>query len=177
MATPASLPLGTAAGSISRPPTAGERTADWLTRTTTLVSAWAVIALVAYIVLTIGRTASPAVARFGPDLLTGTTWDTNRELFGLLPAIWGTLYSSVLGLAIGSFFGLAIAIVLSQDFLPPALETLLKNVIELLAAIPSVVYGLWGIFVLIPFLKTWVYPVLEAQLGFLPFFTGPIYGP
>ncbi len=176
MATPSSLPFGTAAGSISRPPTAGERTADWLTRATALLCAWAVIALVVYIVVTIGRTASPAVSRFGPDLLIGRTWDTNRELFGLLPAIWGTLYSSVLGLAIGSFFGLAIAIVLSQDFLPPAFETLLKNLIELLAAIPSVVYGLWGIFVVIPAVRP-VAEWLTEHVGWIPLFGTPFRGP
>jgi phosphate transport system permease protein len=176
VATPSSLPFGTATGSISRPPTADERTADWLTRATTLLFAWAVIALVAYIVLTIGRTAAPAVSRFGPDLLTGRTWDSNRELFGLLPAIWGTLYSSVLGLAIGSFFGLAIAIVLSQDFLPPAFETLLKNLIELLAAIPSVVYGLWGIFVVIPAVRP-VAEWLTDHVGWIPLFGTPFRGP
>ena len=74
---------------------------------------------------------------FGFSLLTLRTWDSNRELFGLLPAIWGTLYSSIIGLAIGTFFGLSIAIVLSQDFLPPAVETVLKNLIELLAAVPE----------------------------------------
>src|SRR5688572_2715875 len=120
MDAPFTLPADAAGGSISRPPTASERVADRVTRGTTLVCAWAVIALVTYIVWEIAWTARPAVMRFGFELLTGTTWDTNRDLFGLLPAIWGTLYSSILGLFVGSFFGLAIAIVLSQDFLPPA---------------------------------------------------------
>jgi phosphate transport system permease protein len=163
-------------GSISRPPTPFERFADRAVRVVTLACAWSVIALVTFIVLKIAWTARPAVARFGVDLLTATTWDSNRELFGLLPAIWGTLYSSTLGLAIGTFFGLSIAIVLSQDFLPPVIETLLKNVIELLAAIPSVVYGLWGIFVVIPTIR----PVAlwcSDHLGWIPFFGTPLRGP
>jgi phosphate transport system permease protein len=163
-------------GAISRPPTSFERTADRIVRGVTLTFAWGVVALVTYIVLKIAWTAAPAVARFGPDLLTSTTWDTNRQLFGLLPAIWGTLYSSILGLAIGTFFGLSIAIVLSQDFLPQSIETLLKNVIELLAAIPSVVYGLWGIYVVIPALR----PLAQwcsTNLGWFPLFSTPLQGP
>jgi phosphate transport system permease protein len=140
------------------------------------VFAWSVIALVTFIVLKIALVAQPSVSRFGISLLTETTWDTNRDLFGLFPAIWGTLYSSVLGIAIGSFFGLAIAIVLSQDFLPPAAEKILKNVIELLAAIPSVVYGLWGIFVVIPAIRplaNWC----STHLGWIPLFGTPLRGP
>jgi phosphate transport system permease protein len=175
--TPAStVLLEAAAGAISRPPTASERAADRIVRVITQAFAWAIVALVTYIVLKIAWTAAPAVARFGPSLLTSTTWDTNRQLFGLLPAIWGTLYSSILGLLIGSFFGLSIAIVLSQDFLPPAIETALKNIIELLAAIPSVVYGLWGIYVVIPAIR----PLSEwcaSNLGWFPLFSTPLRGP
>jgi phosphate transport system permease protein len=164
------------AGSISRPPTRSERVADRLTHVVTVVCAWAVILLVTYIVLRVFWTARPALARFGGSLLLETTWDTNRELFGLLPAIWGTLYSSALGLLIGTFFGLCIAIVLSQDFLPPRLEMVLKNLIELLAAIPSVVYGLWGIFVVIPAVRP-VAEWLTEHLGWIPLFGTPLRGP
>jgi len=170
------LPFDAVVGSISRPPTTWERAADRMTRALTLTLAWAVIALVTFIVLKIAWTARPAVARFGFGLLTSTTWDTNRELYGLLPAIWGTLYSSILGLAFGTFFGLSIAIVLSQDFLPPALEVVLKNLIELLAAIPSVVYGLWGIFVVIPAVRP-IAGWLTEHLGWIPFFGTPLQGP
>jgi phosphate transport system permease protein len=176
MSQPPAFLLEANPGAISRPPTSFERTADRIVRAVTLTFAWGVVALVTYIVLKIAWTAAPAVARFGPSLLTSTTWDTNRQLFGLLPAIWGTLYSSILGLAIGTFFGLSIAIVLSQDFLPQTIETLLKNVIELLAAIPSVVYGLWGIYVVIPALR----PLAQwctAHLGWFPLFSTPLTGP
>ena len=162
--------------SIAQPPTTFERVSDRLVRGLTFVCAAAVILLVTYIVLKIAWTARPAIQRFGVDLLRETTWDTNRDEYGILPAIWGTLYSSVLGLAIGTFFGLAIAIVLSQDFLPQVVETILKNLIELLAAIPSVVYGLWGLFVVIPAVR----PAADwcsAHLGWIPFFGTPLRGP
>lgn len=91
--------------------------------------------------------------KYGFNFLTSTTWDANKGQFGVLPEIWGTLYSSLLTLLFGGFFGVAMAVFLTQDFLPPRVEVVLKTIIELLAAIPSVVYGLWGIFVLIPAIR------------------------
>lgn len=162
--------------SIAREPNSWDRLSDRAVRGLTLVCAASVILLVTYIALKIAWTARPAVQQFGASLLTSSTWDTNREQFGLLPAIWGTLYSSILGLAIGAFFGLSIAIVLSQDFLPPVLETILKNLIELLAAIPSVVYGLWGLFVVIPAVRPLAVWCTD-HLGWIPIFGTPLRGP
>lgn len=167
---------GKATGSIAQPPTTVDRVVDRAVRWITRGFAWSIIALGAYIVLQVGWTSRSAVARFGFSLLHETTWDQGRELFGLVPSIWGTLYSSLIGLAIGTFFGLSIAIVLSQDFLPTAVETILKNVIELLAAVPSVVYGLWGIFVVIPTIR----PIADwftSHLGWIPIFGTPLRGP
>src|SRR5262245_4881478 len=155
--------------SICRPPSAAEQTTNRVVRVVTMLFAWSIILLATFIVLKIAVTAQPAVSRFGASLLTSTVWDTNRELFGLFPAIWGTVYSSVLGLAIGTFFGLSIAIVLSQDFLPQAIETILKNLIELLAAIPSVVYGLWGLFVVIPAVRP-IAAWCTEPLRWIPYF-------
>src|SRR5262245_17979533 len=176
MATTATAPLVAGSDSIARPPSTFDLIADRAVRSLTLVCAAAVILLVTYIVLKIAVTAEPAVERFGVDLLRSTTWDTNRDLFGLLPAIWGTVYSSMLGLAIGTFFGLSIAIVLSQDFLPQTIETILKNLIELLAAIPSVVYGLWGLFVVIPAVRPFAMWCTE-HLGWIPIFGTTLRGP
>jgi phosphate transport system permease protein len=176
LVTPSAAPPVAALTSIAQPPTSFDRLSDRVVRGLTLACAATVILLVTYIALKIAWTARPAVQRFGVSLLTSTTWDTNRDLFGLLPAIWGTLYSSVLGLAIGTFFGLSIAIVISQDFLPTSIETVLKNLIELLAAIPSVVYGLWGLFVVIPAVR----PLADwctAHLGWIPIFGTPLRGP
>jgi phosphate transport system permease protein len=168
------LPL--AGSSISRPPSRFDMGWDAGFRGMTWVFAWLTILLVASILLMIGVKAGPAIAKYGASLITSTTWDSNREQFGILPEIWGTLYSSLLGLMIGSVFGVSIAIFLSQDFLPPKLELLLKNIIELLAAIPSVVYGLWGIFVVIPMMRTpanW----LHEHLGQIPIFGTALSGP
>lgn len=108
--------------------------------------------------------------------ITSSTWDPIAGEFGAWPAIVGTLLTSLLALAMAVPLALGVAIYLTE-FAPGRIRQPIATVIELLAAIPSVVYGLWGIFVLVPFLTTWVYPVLEARLGFLPFFSGPIYGP
>ena len=89
------------------------------------------------------------------------------DSFGILPQIWGTLYSSLLALLIGGFVGITIAIFLTQDFLPPRIAVVFRTLIEMLAAIPSVVFGLWGIFVVIPFIRpaaNW----LHDTAGFIP---------
>ena len=113
---------------------------------------------------------------YGLSFLTTTTWDANKAQFGILPHIWGTLYSSFLALFIGGICGIAVAIFLTQDFMPPWLQAIFKNIIELLAAIPSVVYGLWGIFVLIPLIRPycdWIY----EKLSWIPFFSTTLAGP
>lgn len=134
----------------------------------TFVFAWSIILLVLLIFWQLGSVAAPTVERHGLSFLTSQKWD-GEEHFGILPEIWGTLYSSILGVGIGTFFGLSVAIFLTQDFLPLKVETFIKNVVELLAAIPSVVYGLWGIFVLIPLLRP-ICDWLHEYLGWIPFF-------
>ena len=183
---------------ISQPPSARETTADRIFRGATLAVAWFTVILVFWIVFSIGRQALPSVRSYGLTFLGGAVWDANRKTFGILPAIVGTLYSSVLGLIIGTLFGLAIAIFLSEGFLasgidnvlkflrlsenpwlgslPKRVENLLKITVELLAAIPSVVYGLWGIFVVIPFIRPaaeW----LHIHLGWIPLFGTGLSGP
>jgi len=131
---------------------------------------------VLYILWEVGGKAVPAMRAHGLHFLTSTAWDVNKGQFGVLPEIWGTLYSSVLALILGGFFGTAIAVFLTQDFLPPKLEVIFKNIVELLAAIPSVVYGLWGIYVLIPAIRpvaTWLYD----HFGWIPFFGTTLSGP
>jgi phosphate transport system permease protein len=93
-----------------------------------------------------------------------------------LPAIWGTLYSSFLALVIGGFFGIVMAIFLTQDFLPARLAVVFRTTVELLAAIPSVVYGLWGIFIVVPAIRpgaNWLY----EHLGRIPIFGTTLSGP
>jgi phosphate transport system permease protein len=97
------------------------------------------------------------------------------EQFGALPFIFGTVVSSLLALMIAVPVGIGAAIYLSE-LAPKAVRPPLTFLVELLAAIPSVVYGLWGIFILAPWLRTWVEPILGRTLGFLPLFQGPPYG-
>src|SRR5262245_57411439 len=122
---------------IAQPPSARERAGDRVFRALTFAFAWLTILVVLGLFTQIGQAAWPAVQKHGTSFLTGDKWD-GKEQFGIRPQIWGTLFSSVLGLALGGSFGLAVAIMLSEGFLPPRLEMLSKNLIELLAAIPSV---------------------------------------
>jgi phosphate transport system permease protein len=135
-----------------------------------------ILAIVAALVLEVGRKAVPAITEYHLGFLTSTTWDANKDQFGILPEIWGTLYSSLLALIIGGFFGVIMAIFLTQDFLPPRLASIFRTIVELLAAIPSVVYGLWGIFVVIPAIRP-VADWLHETLGWLPFFGTTLSGP
>ncbi|MBL8660676.1 MAG: phosphate ABC transporter permease subunit PstC [Rhodospirillales bacterium] len=164
------------AGSISGPPAAYDYLSDRVFRILAYAGAGAVVVLVAYIVWEIGGQAAPAVAKYGIGFLTSTTWDVGNEKFGILPQIWGTLYSSLLALLIGGFFGLFVAIFLTQGFLPPKLAIVFRTIVELLAAIPSVVYGLWGIYVVIPALRP-IADWLHETLGFIPFFSTSLSGP
>lgn len=82
--------------------------------------------------------------KHGLDVLFGTVWDVNQGKYGILPAIWGTLYSAFIALLIAGVFGVSMAIFLTQDFLPAQLAAIFRTIVELLAAIPSVVYGLWA---------------------------------
>jgi phosphate transport system permease protein len=185
-------------GDITRAPSGRQMLIDRAFQTTCFVFACFIIALVTFIVLRIALSAAPAINRYGLGFLTGRVWDPNTERYGILAEAWGTLYTSVLALALGSAFGLAAAIFLSEGYLgqavfavlrrmqlhlhpwygtlPDRLERLLQNLIELLAAIPSVVYGLWGLFVVIPLIRpmcNW----LHLKLGWIPLFGTDLSGP
>lgn len=154
---------------ISRPPTLREIVTDRCFRGLTWGFAWLTVLTLVFILWEIGHKATPAIQQHGLSFLTSTKWDTNRGQFGILPEIWGTLYSSILGVGIGSIFGLAVAIFLTEDFVPPKVQLLFRNIVDLLAAVPSVVYGLWGIFVVIPAIRpgaNWIH----EHLGWIPLF-------
>ena len=140
------------------------------------LAAIAVPILLAFLVYELWSGAALAIERYGFGFVTSSTWDPVAEEFGALPLIFGTLASSVLALVIAVPLSLGVAIYLTE-FAPKWLRQPVAFLIGLLAAIPSVVYGLWGIFVLIPLLRTTVFPFLRDTLGFLPLFQGPIYGP
>ncbi len=187
-----------AGAALARPPSPRQRLVNAAFLALCRGFAWLSIALVVFIVAKIALVAAPALRQHGLGFLTGTTWDPNERVYGVLPEVWGTLYTSVLALALGSVFGVAAAIFLSEGFLaqgafallrmlgldespgwkafPDRAEDALRNLIELLAAIPSVVYGLWGLFIVIPTIRpacAW----LNAKLGWLPFFSTTLSGP
>ncbi len=164
------------AASITRPPTLTERFSDGVFRMLAYSCAMLIIVLVAFILWEVGRKAAPAIDAYGLGFWTGTTWDVNKHQFGVLPEIWGTLYSSLLALLLGGLFGVAIAIFLTQDFIHHRLSMVFRTIVELLAAIPSVVYGLWGIYVLIPLIRPgadW----LHEHLSWFPLFGTDLSGP
>lgn len=121
------------------------------------------------------RGSEDSIKKFGWSFLTNTVWDPVKDEYGALVFVFGTLVSSLLALFLALPLSVGVAIFLSE-LAPRWLERPVSFVIELLAAIPSIVYGLWGIFVLVPWLRTSVEPALVKNLGFLPFFEGPPYG-
>lgn len=132
--------------------------------------------MLAFLVYELWTGSKLAIDRFGLSFVTSSTWDPVAEEFGAFPLMFGTLLSSLIALLIAVPLSLGVAIYLTE-FAPKVVRQPVAFLIGLLAAIPSVVYGLWGIFVLIPALRTTAFPFLRKALGFLPFFQGPIYGP
>ncbi len=116
-----------------------------------------------------------SIRTFGWGFLTGSKWDPVFKEFGALPFIYGTLLSSLLALLQAVPLSIGTALFLSE-LSPGWLRSPVSFLVELLATIPSVIYGLWGIFVLIPWVRGYVSPALSATLGFLPLFQGPNYG-
>jgi phosphate transport system permease protein len=145
---------------------------------TTAICALIIPALVVAIAVAIFAAAWPAFAKLGLSIVTSSDWDVAAGHFGAAPALFGTLVSSAVALIIATPLAIGVAIFLSE-FSPAWLRQPVGFLVDLLAAIPSVVYGLWGIFVLIPLLRERVMPVLRdtLHLGATPFFRGPAYGP
>ncbi|MFQ3679759.1 MAG: phosphate ABC transporter permease PstC, partial [Pseudanabaenaceae cyanobacterium] len=114
-------------------------------------------ALLGAIALELAGQAAPAFARFGLGFLWRQDWNPNREVYGALPAVWGTLATTTIALGLAGPVGLGTAILLTEDWpwLPRWLQEALAIAVELLAAVPSVVCGLWSLLVLIPFLRSW----------------------
>jgi phosphate transport system permease protein len=134
-----------------------------------------VVLVVAAMAAQMARGSAESIKRFGLGFVVSTEWDPVRNLFGALPFMYGTVVSSLLALGMAVPVALGVAIYLTE-LCPVRLRLLLSFVVELLAAVPSVVYGLWGIFALAPLLREHVEPALARTLGFLPFFQGPHQG-
>ncbi|CAN5731568.1 phosphate ABC transporter permease subunit PstC [soil metagenome] len=140
-----------------------------------LISASTILLMVAGMVYMMVVNSLPTISRFGLGFLSGIEWKPADEIFGALPFIYGTIVSSVIALIISVPISLGVAVFLTEQA-PKKLATPIAFMVELLAAIPSVVYGLWGIFVLAPFIRNYLGVFLETYLGFLPFFQGRLTG-
>lgn len=135
-----------------------------------------VAVILAAIALQVARDSLPAIQEFGLGFIAGIRWDPVENIYGAWPQVYGTLLTSGIALLLAVPIGIGVALFLSEDFLPSQIQRPIVFLIELLAAIPSVVYGLWGIFVLIPILNP-IGGFLNSTLGFIPLFNSAPSGP
>jgi phosphate transport system permease protein len=136
-----------------QPRSAVERIVDSTFVISAKIFAFAIAGILLWITIIVAFKAQPAIAKYGLNFFATSNWNPVKDDYGVLPAIYGTIASSLIALAISVPIGLGVAIFLSEDYLPRKVQRILVFLVELLAAVPSVVYGLWGIFILVPFLK------------------------
>jgi len=150
-------------------------TSDLIFRRTLAVFPISILILVAGILFQLVYSSLPSLSKFGLGFLLNSTWDPVAENFGALPFIFGTCVTSFVALLLAVPIGVGVAIYLAE-YAPPQVARVVSLLVDLLAAIPSVIYGLWGIFVLVPYMRNTLQPFLGKYFGFLPFFQGPNYG-
>ena len=168
MAAPAAVAEGRA---VRKATQAGDEVA----RLIAMVFAAAVLLIVAILVIELWKDSVPAFRKLGWGFVTSSQWNPVSEQFGALPFIYGTVVTSLLALLISVPLGVGAAIFLSE-MAPTGVSNALTFLVELLAAIPSVIYGLLAIFTLVPLMRSYGGRFLKATLGFLPFFRGPSFG-
>jgi len=148
---------------------------DEVARIITFIFAASVVLITFLLVLTLWQGSVMARHRFGFAFFVTQIWDPNQGTFGALPFIYGTLVTAVLALLIAVPLGIGAAIFLAE-LAPARLSDTLEFFIDLLAAVPSVIYGVLGIFLIVPVMRTVIQPALKKSLGFIPLFQGPAYG-
>lgn len=151
------------------------RKGDEIAHVLTLIFASTVIGVTALLVYQLWIQSALSRQKFGWAFFATHVWDPIGGQFGALPFLYGTVVTSAIALLLAVPLGLGTAIFLSE-FSAKRISDALAFLVDLLAAVPSVIYGLLGIFVLAPLLRVWVEPVLRSQFGFLPLFRGPAYG-
>jgi phosphate transport system permease protein len=159
------------ASALKRTRTLLDRIGDPFTKAIAFAAVLIATAALVGLIIEIFRGSSEAFARFGLSFLAGKVWDVNRGVFGAFPMIAGTAITSVLAILIATPLSVAIALFLSE-LAPKSLRAPLGALVEMLAAIPSVVLGLWGIIILGPVVADQIDPTLGHVLGFLPLFQG-----
>ncbi|WP_414527338.1 phosphate ABC transporter permease subunit PstC [Nodularia chucula] len=140
----------------------------WLVYTFTTITV-AVLFVMSWIIF---KQARPAIIEFGIGFLWQQDWDVNNEIFGALPYIYGTVVTSAIAILFAFPVGLAVALVTSENFLPVSIQTTLAFVVQLIAAIPSVIIGLWGIFIFIPVLEP-LQRLIAKYFSWIPLFNTP----
>jgi phosphate transport system permease protein len=150
-------------------------TGDKIFRGIMLTAASTILVVVGAMVLLMIWNSMPSIQRYGIGFLTGGVWDPARDTFGALPFIYGTIVSSLIALIIAVPLSLGIAVFLTEQA-PTSIAKPIAFMVELLAAIPSVVYGLWGIFVLAPFIRDYLGAFFQAYFGWIPVFQGNLTG-
>jgi len=153
----------------------GRNAGDFIFQNITRIFALLLLSFVLVMVFEMVRQSIPSINKFGWGFITSQSWDPVQDHYGALPFIFGTLYSSLIALLIALPLSVGIAIFLSE-FAPKWLEQPMSLLVELLAAIPSIVYGLFGMFVMTPWLRKTVEPFLGDHFGFIFLFKGPPYG-
>ena len=151
------------------------REGDEIARVVTFLFASTVVLVTALLVLELWHGSSLSRHKFGFAFFITSVWDPIAGDFGALPFIYGTLVTAFVSLAIAVPLGIGAAIFLAE-LAPQKISDTLQFFIDLLAAVPSVIYGLLGIFIIVPLMRQYIQPFLKATLGFLPLFTGPAYG-
>ncbi|MFZ5944912.1 MAG: phosphate ABC transporter permease subunit PstC [Bacillota bacterium] len=148
---------------------------DSLFKALTLTASFAVIVLLAFIIFKLYMQSTLSMDKFGWRFITSMEWDPVQGEFGAGAYIYGTIVSSLIALLIATPVSVGIALYLTE-IAPPWLSTPVGFLVELLAAIPSVIYGLWGIFVFVPFIRQYIQKPLGDMLGWIPLFSGPPLG-
>ncbi len=148
---------------------------DILFENLTLLFALVIVGLVVYIASEMFSDSAESRSKFGFGFIFSSNWDPVKEEFGALPFIYGTVVSSLLALLISLPISIGVAVFLSE-IVHKSVRNPISFLIEILAAIPSIIYGFWGIFVFAPFMRSTIQPFLQTTLGFLPFFKGTLYG-
>ncbi len=148
---------------------------DRVFRHGTRLLGWVIVGVLVLLAIQLGASGSLAFSTFGPGFITGTTWDPVKDVYGALPYIFGTLAAATIAIVLAMPLGVLTAVYLAE-LAPRRLAIPLTFMIELLAAIPSVVFGLWGVFVLSPFLRATVETWFVEHLGWIPIFAGPSFG-
>jgi phosphate transport system permease protein len=164
------------------PPQSGQRKlaafwrdGDQIAHLVTFLFAASVFVVTVFLVYELWIHSGPSRAKFGFGFITGRVWDPVAEQFGALPFIYGTVLTSFIALAISVPLGVGSAIFLAE-LAPPKFSNACTFLVELLAAVPSVILGLLAIFTLVPLMRQYIEPFLKHTLGFLPLFQGPAYG-